>query len=152
MSLQNLYTLRDVEFPLAFEREKMGIVNLDTLYACGSYLCLKGDYAFNILGLRGNSEIRVWCLTEDDHFGMDKAEREKLFGFTRNAGTLQDRYEYLCNLIKEREKAERNFTKEIEEIIQRSDLIHDEIAECQLITMNNLQAFTESVSTECEIE
>ena len=148
MSLQNLYTLRDKVFPIVFEMDKQGRVNLDYVDSdCGTAHCLFGWYRI----ITGE---QILIIASPEHFNLDSASDCRLF--TGSSGmSLADRYNYLCNLITEREAQlvpERNFIKEIEEIIQRSDLIHDEIAERQLITLNNLQAFTESVSKRCEIE
>ena len=149
MSLQNLYTLRDKVFPVVFEMDKQGRVDLNEIDSnCGAIHCLWGWYQ-EIEGI----ELRASDKTLVKHFGGN-FDCDRLFGASE-CGTLADRYDYLCNLIREREAQlvpERNFIKEIEEIIQRSDLIHEEIAERQLITLDNLQAFTESVSKRCEIE
>ena len=64
------------------------------------------------LRLKDHVGAATWCGLdadkafhgEDNHFGLTDEEHSKLFGISVY-GTLQSRYDYLCNLIREREKA-----------------------------------------------
>ena len=117
--LQNLITLRDRVFPVVFEMEKEGRVNLDS-YSCGTSHCLKGWYA--ALSGQIHQEVSLWCVRDfakvlsggENHFGLSRNENCTLFGLSFR-GSLQDRYDFLCQLIDERMKLEvpeRDFAKE----------------------------------------
>ena len=126
--LQNLYVLQDEVFPKVFELDKEGRVNLDIIESgCGTYRCLLGWYGyFTGLNVKSNS-----LMPECKHFGLTSTQWLALFGAKIEAGTLTDRYNYLCSLIQEKEKelGIKSGAEICHDIISNHDLVEQEIAE-----------------------
>lgn len=132
-STQNLITLRDKVFPVVFEMDKRGRVDLNQFNSeCGTYKCLRGwhdtiVFGYAARGVRSKSHPYNRC----KYFTISKIDWLKLFGSATH-GTLQDRYNYLCNLIEQRLKEEgeiehklpeRNFAAECEAMLETGVMV-----------------------------
>lgn len=131
---------------MVFEMEKQGKVDLDRVKSPCDVRCLLGWAAvnenMNKLGF-DESSVQVSCVPNTraynevyvlDFFGIDSYASYVLFG-NRHSGTLTNRYQYLCDLIKEREQA---LEKPLPDWNKIASVSWESL---QLQTLNNLQSW-----------
>lgn len=110
-TLQNLIRLRDVVFPVVFEKDKQGLVkHIFYWNACNTYGCLAGWDCYLLTGKDIHAEaaggrIRAWL---NNRYG-----NHTYIGLFNNlsSSSLQDRHTYLCDLI-ESSFTELGFTEQ----------------------------------------
>lgn len=106
IQLNNLITLRDSVFPIVFEMEKGGRVDLDVYESeCGTAHCVLGWYVHEIEQVPfSKSRFHEDPVHEaKEEFGILESQYDPLFGSERH-GTLQERYDYLCEIINNQQK------------------------------------------------
>ena len=100
MNLEAMKQLRDVVFPRVFIKNIFGMVDLDKYArkgACGTYCCVKGEYARMVMGIKGEMAIHTWCrkditnfkvIGRTAHFDIELYEASRIFGGRRGGLTL----------------------------------------------------------------
>lgn len=109
--LARLIALREEAFPLAFEAEKRGHLDLDHYVSeCGTYRCLLGWWIATPTAKEDgwhfhNGYHPTWrgktFGSAKAYFGISEGDWGRLFG-TSDKGTLTDRLAHLDRLIAER--------------------------------------------------
>lgn len=101
IQLDNLIKLRDDVFPVIFEMEKKGRVDLNHYESdCGALHCVLGWYVNMVYQMKFVGS-RFFAHTLDEgvsEFGITCGDFCKLFG-GEDHGTLEERRDYLCNII-----------------------------------------------------
>ena len=113
--LENIDLLLNEGFPLTRKMEKVGRCNLNVVRsACGTYRCLAG-WSDTVPGLTGKFGIEIfggeWCYRSAvtrKSFGLNLAEHLAVFGVIASGGTLNDREDYVRNVLRPRWQSRLN--------------------------------------------